>query len=204
MPAQRGIEASYETVRCWTLKFGQVFAQNRRRSRPKPAGRHARQQSSGELASGHSATGAKTTEVQVSTFSVTVPRGSRLRPQQLQRSKPDNTDEPDFSHLCVCRERPSVAPERRAHQHPRHLRARATGRRLGMSLRVRWHRRRGLSHTDAKRISQTVVDASRPSVVVGVVRRRPGRVSIRPDLRQISGSAATCRLVQNIPGNLRS
>jgi transposase-like protein len=22
MPAQRGIEASYETVRCWTLKFG--------------------------------------------------------------------------------------------------------------------------------------------------------------------------------------
>jgi transposase-like protein len=39
MLAQRGIEASYETVRCWTLKFGQVIAQNLRRSRPKPTGR---------------------------------------------------------------------------------------------------------------------------------------------------------------------
>ena len=142
MLAQRGIEASYETVRCWALKFGQAFARNLRRSRPKPTGRwhlgemvvkirgermwlwravddegevldmlvqkrrntgaalrllrklqkrngvlpesfttdklasyraalqrstptrtHARQQSSGELASGHSATGAQTTEV---------------------------------------------------------------------------------------------------------------------------------------------
>jgi len=26
--AQRGVEASYETVRCWTLKFGRLFAQN--------------------------------------------------------------------------------------------------------------------------------------------------------------------------------
>jgi len=39
MLAQRGIEASYETVRCWTQKFGLVFAQNLRRSRPKWAGR---------------------------------------------------------------------------------------------------------------------------------------------------------------------
>ena len=39
MLAQRGIEVSYETVRCWTLKFGRVFAQNLRRSRPKPTGR---------------------------------------------------------------------------------------------------------------------------------------------------------------------
>jgi transposase-like protein len=39
MLAQRGIEASYETVGCWTLKFGQFFAQNLRRSRPKPTGR---------------------------------------------------------------------------------------------------------------------------------------------------------------------
>ena len=38
MLAQRGIEASYETVRCWTLKFGRLFAQNLRRSRPKPTG----------------------------------------------------------------------------------------------------------------------------------------------------------------------
>src|SRR5690349_16864820 len=37
--AQRGIEASYEASRCWTLKFGQAFAQNIRRSRPKPTGR---------------------------------------------------------------------------------------------------------------------------------------------------------------------
>src|ERR1017187_7259722 len=36
MLAQRGIEASYETVRCWTLKFGALFAQNLRRSRPAP------------------------------------------------------------------------------------------------------------------------------------------------------------------------
>ena len=37
--AQRGIEASYETIRCWTLKFGRLFAQNLRRSRAKPTGR---------------------------------------------------------------------------------------------------------------------------------------------------------------------
>ena len=36
MLAQRGIEVSYETVRCWTLKFGQSFARNLRRSRSKP------------------------------------------------------------------------------------------------------------------------------------------------------------------------
>ena len=39
MLAQRGIEASYETVRCWNLKFGREFARNLRRSRPKPTGR---------------------------------------------------------------------------------------------------------------------------------------------------------------------
>ena len=38
MLAQRGVEASYETVRCWTLKFGRAFARNLRRSRPKPTG----------------------------------------------------------------------------------------------------------------------------------------------------------------------
>ncbi len=37
--AQRGIEVSYETIRCWTLQFGRLFAQNLRRSRPKPTGR---------------------------------------------------------------------------------------------------------------------------------------------------------------------
>ena len=37
--AQRGIEVSYETIRCWTLKFGRLFAHNLRRSRPKPTGR---------------------------------------------------------------------------------------------------------------------------------------------------------------------
>ena len=39
MLAQRGIEASYETIRCWNLKFGREFARNLRRSRPKPTGR---------------------------------------------------------------------------------------------------------------------------------------------------------------------
>jgi len=37
--AERGIDASYETVRCWALKFGEAFAQGLRRSRPKPTGR---------------------------------------------------------------------------------------------------------------------------------------------------------------------
>lgn len=36
--AQRGVEVSYETIRCWTVKFGQLFAHNLRRSRPKPTG----------------------------------------------------------------------------------------------------------------------------------------------------------------------
>lgn len=37
--AQRGVEVSYETMRCWTLKFGRQFAHNLRRSRPRPTGR---------------------------------------------------------------------------------------------------------------------------------------------------------------------
>ena len=37
--AQRGIEVSYETIRCWTRKFGQLYAWNLRRSRCKPTGR---------------------------------------------------------------------------------------------------------------------------------------------------------------------
>lgn len=39
MLAQSGIEVSYETIRCWTLKFGQAFEQNLRQSRPKSTGR---------------------------------------------------------------------------------------------------------------------------------------------------------------------
>ena len=39
MLAERGVEVSYETIRYWALKFGQHFAQNLRRSRPKPTGR---------------------------------------------------------------------------------------------------------------------------------------------------------------------
>ena len=38
MLAQRGIDVSYETVRCWSLKFGCLFAHNLRRSRPSPRG----------------------------------------------------------------------------------------------------------------------------------------------------------------------
>jgi putative transposase len=37
--AERGIDVSYETIRCWSLKFARIFAQNLRRSRPKPTGR---------------------------------------------------------------------------------------------------------------------------------------------------------------------
>jgi transposase-like protein len=39
MLAERGIDASYEAIRCWTIKFGRLFAQNLRRSRPRPTGR---------------------------------------------------------------------------------------------------------------------------------------------------------------------
>lgn len=34
--AERGIELSYETIRRWTLKLGQPFARNLRRSRSGP------------------------------------------------------------------------------------------------------------------------------------------------------------------------
>ena len=34
--AERGIDVSYETIRCWTRKFGQFFACNLRRARPGP------------------------------------------------------------------------------------------------------------------------------------------------------------------------
>jgi putative transposase len=37
--AQRGIEVSYETIRCWTRKFGQAFASNLLRARPPPTAR---------------------------------------------------------------------------------------------------------------------------------------------------------------------
>jgi transposase-like protein len=37
--AQRGIDASYETVRCWTLKFGPQIARNLKRRRPSPSSR---------------------------------------------------------------------------------------------------------------------------------------------------------------------
>jgi len=39
MLAERGIDISYETIRYWALKFGQLFAQNLRRSAPRPTGR---------------------------------------------------------------------------------------------------------------------------------------------------------------------
>ena len=37
--AGRGIEVSYETVRCWTIKFGPLIAANLRRRRSPPTGR---------------------------------------------------------------------------------------------------------------------------------------------------------------------
>jgi transposase-like protein len=37
--AQRGIEVSYETIRCWTIKFGPQIAENLRKKRPAPSPR---------------------------------------------------------------------------------------------------------------------------------------------------------------------
>jgi putative transposase len=37
--AQRGIEVSYETIRCWTIKFGPQIARNLKRRRPSPSPR---------------------------------------------------------------------------------------------------------------------------------------------------------------------
>jgi len=37
--AERGVDVSYETVRRWTLKFGQAYARKLRQSRPRPDGR---------------------------------------------------------------------------------------------------------------------------------------------------------------------
>ena len=37
--AQRGIEVSYETIRCWTIKFGPRIARNLKRKRPPPSPR---------------------------------------------------------------------------------------------------------------------------------------------------------------------
>jgi len=37
--AERGIDVSYETVRRWTLKFGQAYARKLRQTRPRPDGR---------------------------------------------------------------------------------------------------------------------------------------------------------------------
>jgi len=37
--AQRGLDLSYESVRCWVLKFGPVIARRLRRRRPRPSNR---------------------------------------------------------------------------------------------------------------------------------------------------------------------
>ena len=39
MLAARGIDVSYETIRCWTIKFGPQIAQNLKRKRPAPSPR---------------------------------------------------------------------------------------------------------------------------------------------------------------------
>ena len=39
MMAQRGIEVSYETIRCWTIKFGPQFARALKKRRPLPSPR---------------------------------------------------------------------------------------------------------------------------------------------------------------------
>ena len=35
--AERGLDISYETVRCWVLKFGPMIARRLRRCRPRPS-----------------------------------------------------------------------------------------------------------------------------------------------------------------------
>src|SRR5215472_1157385 len=37
--AERGLDISYETVRCWVLKFGPMIARRLRRRRPRPSNR---------------------------------------------------------------------------------------------------------------------------------------------------------------------
>ncbi len=39
MLAARGIDVSYETIRCWTIKFGPQIARNLKRKRPAPSPR---------------------------------------------------------------------------------------------------------------------------------------------------------------------
>jgi transposase-like protein len=47
--AERGLDISYETIRCWFLKFGTVIAANLRRTRPKQeAGLRAKQDRDGQ------------------------------------------------------------------------------------------------------------------------------------------------------------
>jgi transposase-like protein len=37
--AERGLDISYETIRCWVVKFGPVIARRLRRCRPRPSNR---------------------------------------------------------------------------------------------------------------------------------------------------------------------
>ena len=37
--AQRGIDVSYETIRCWTIKFGPLIARRLKKRRGSPTGR---------------------------------------------------------------------------------------------------------------------------------------------------------------------
>ena len=37
--AERGLDISYESVRCWVLKFGTAYAREIRRRRPRPVSR---------------------------------------------------------------------------------------------------------------------------------------------------------------------
>ena len=37
--AQRGIDVTYETIRCWTIKFGPLIARRLKRRRPAPSPR---------------------------------------------------------------------------------------------------------------------------------------------------------------------
>ena len=74
--AERGLDISYETVRCWVLKFGPMIARRLRRHRPRPSTRWHLDEL---LASGCTSGGPSTTRARSSTcwFSADATAGRR-------------------------------------------------------------------------------------------------------------------------------
>jgi putative transposase len=80
--AERGLDISYETVRCWVLKFGPVIAGRLRRCRPRPSNRwHLHEMWCGSPVSGWICGVPSTTKARSSTcwFSVRATLGRRCK-----------------------------------------------------------------------------------------------------------------------------